>query len=205
MCHRIIIHRKNYFSALVGRKWVIFFHKFEPYWELNFSFFEKCIAVHRCTVKCIWLYLPKYGLAEQSILYQIKAFLESSHFLLSNALWFDAEKVRCKALELNLYTSEPTVQCLSLSILVKIRRFKSSSCPLWYLLSPLKAPYPGKQFIFSPCRIHFVHNWFFVFLICSLSFWLLATFANCFYLGSQQALIKLIWCPTKDLNCIISS
>ena len=62
-----------------------------------------------------------------------------------------------------------------------------------------------RQYIFSPCRIHFVvHKWFFVFLICSLSFWLMTTFDNCFYLGSQQAVIKLIWWPTKGWNCIIS-
>ena len=28
-------------------------------------------------------------------------------------------------------------------------------------------------------------------------------FDNCFYLGSQQAVIKLIWWPTKNWNCII--
>ena len=72
------------------------------------------------------------------------------------------------------------------------------------VLSQLKTPYPGKQFLCNPCRIHFVHNWFFVFFICSLSFWLMTTVDNCFYLGSQHSVIKLSWWLTKDWNCMIS-
>ena len=58
-------------------------------------------------------------------------------------------------------------------ILLKIRRFKFSSCPLWCLLSPLSVPYPGKQYIFSPCWINFVNKFSlcFWFVLC-LSDWL---------------------------------
>ena len=40
MFHRIMIHSKNYLSALVGRKCIIFSLKIEPYWELNLHFWK---------------------------------------------------------------------------------------------------------------------------------------------------------------------
>ena len=38
MFNRIMIHSKNYFSALVGQKGVILCLKIEPYYELNLNF-----------------------------------------------------------------------------------------------------------------------------------------------------------------------
>ena len=44
------------------------------------------------------------------------------------------------------------------------------TCIIEHISQNMYRMYPGKQFIFNPCRIHFIHNWFFVFQICSLAF-----------------------------------